>query len=78
MKMILALLGLLATLAGFIGCTSAFVYVGIFWFRADLFQVFVLLITGFGALGFWNAFDWILSSSTPSADTCLRDRTGGR
>lgn len=78
MKMLLTLLGLLATLAGFILSISAFVYVGIFWFRADLFQVFVLLVSGFSALGFWHSFGWILSSSTPLADTCLRDRTGGR
>lgn len=78
MKSLLIIFGLLATLAGFIVSVSAFVYVGIFWFRADLFQVLVLLVSGFSALGFWHSFGWILSSSTPSADTCLRDRKGGR
>lgn len=78
MKSLLIILGLLATLVGFIASVSAFVYVGIFWFRADLFQVLVLLVSGFSALGFWHSFGWILSSSDIPADTCLRDRTGGR
>lgn len=76
MKNVLVVLAVLMLLAGFVVSISAFVYVALFWFRADLFQLFVLMVTGLAALGFWNAFDYI--TGRISANTCLRDLKGNK
>lgn len=76
MKNVLVVLAVLMLLAGFVVSISAFVYVALFWFRADLFQLFVLMVTGLAALGFWNGFDYV--TGRISANTCLRDLEGGR
>ena len=74
MKNVLVVLAVLMLLAGFVVSISAFVYVALFWFRADLFQLFVLMVTGLAALGFWNAFDYV--TGRISADTCVRGSGG--
>jgi hypothetical protein len=76
MKNVLVVLAVLMLLAGFVVSISAFVYVALFWFRADLFQLFVLMLTGLASLGFWNAFDYV--TGRISANTCLRDLKGNK
>ena len=81
MKNVLAVLGVVMLLVGFALSSALFVYVAIFWFRADWFQVFVLCMLGLTAFGCWNTLGWwceINTSPKYQADTCLRDLKGNK
>jgi hypothetical protein len=77
MKNVLAVLGVVMLLVGFALSSALFVYIAVFWFRADLFQVFVLLVLGLMSYGCWNTLGWWCAVNT-SANTCLRDLEGNK
>lgn len=53
---------IVALFALFAVSTALAVYIVVFWFRADLYQVFLILVFGFTAFASWNALgmvaDW--------------------
>lgn len=72
MKNALVICGLIALLSLFALSVSVAVYVAVFWFRADWFQVFVILTSSLAAYGSWNALGMLMEWANPSASTCLR------
>ena len=74
MKNAFVIFGLVALLALFALSVSVAVYVTVFWFRADWFQVFVIMIASLSAYASWNAIGMLMEWASSSADTCLRDR----
>jgi hypothetical protein len=78
MKNVLVIFGLVALLALFALSVSVAVYVAVFWFRADWFQVFIIMISSLSAYASWNAIGMLMEWASPLADTCLRDRMVGK
>jgi hypothetical protein len=78
MKNALVIFGLVALLALFALSVSVAVYVAVFWFRADWFQAFIILVAGFSAYASWNAIGMLMEWASSSANTCLRDLEAGK
>lgn len=78
MKNAFIIFGLVALLALFALSVSVAVYVAVFWFRADWFQAFIILVSGFSAYASWNAIGMLLEWANPIASTCLRDLEVGK
>ena len=78
MKNVLVIFGLVALLVLFALSVSVAVYVAVFWFRADWFQVFVIMVSSLSAFASWNAIGMLMEWASSSADTCLRDLEAGK
>ena len=78
MKNAFVIFGLVALLVLFALSVSVAVYVAVFWFRADWFQVFVIMISSLSAYASWNAIGMLMEWANPLAVTCLRDREAGK
>jgi hypothetical protein len=67
MRNAVVVVALVALFAMFAVSSALFVYVAVFWFRADWFQVFVLCVFGLSAWASWNALGMISEWGTNNA-----------
>lgn len=63
----LAVVGIVGCLALFAVSSALAVYITVFWFRADWFQVFLILATSLTAFASWNALGMVAEWGTNNA-----------
>ena len=63
----LAVVGIVGCLALFAVSSALAVYIVVFWFRADWYQVFLILVFSLTALASWNALGMVASWGTDNA-----------
>ena len=67
MHRLLAVVGIVGCLALFAVSSALAVWVTVFWFRADMWQVFLIVAFSLTAFASWNALGMVASWGTDNA-----------